>query len=153
MPTKSSRARNKTTAAGQYLAIPPPEHLWFLDPIRLSWARCTAVTGRQPRTLARWRSRGIADPACLRLLQIEAYGLIPGPSWREWHVDPSGAIAPWMAGARHPTFHPAHLASLAGILSGFQEARAEAARLRADLAALTAPPAGDPPQMGLFLAT
>ena len=39
------------------MAIPPPDHLWFLDARRIPLPEVARITGRKPRTLARWRAQ------------------------------------------------------------------------------------------------
>lgn len=120
------------------LEIPPPDHLWHLWPLRIAIDDARQLTGRSARTVARWRVEGIGDPACLALLRIHAYGLIPHSRWREWAVDRDGFLNHW-GGRRELTgIQPGHLHAIQSAYDQARSHRQVADQLRREVDQLTA---------------
>lgn len=136
--SKDGRRRRAFRPAAP-LEIPLPTHLEYVThTVRMPVAQAAALCGRSVRTVARWRAASIDDPACLALLQVHAYGLLPGQCWQRWHVTPNGALALWLPTRAHPPVTVGQLEHVAGAYALAQACREELVRLRGQFGALRA---------------
>lgn len=76
------------------LHVPPPASM-RLAPLFITQDQAMAITGRTRRTVLRWiRCGRVGDPAALRLLQVECFGLLPGRAWHGWRVHGRDLVSP-----------------------------------------------------------
>lgn len=122
---------------GRHVPVRPPNHLSWLGDRRLDEAVACRLTGRSARTAARWRALGVIDDvACLTLLQVHAFGLIPHPAWNEWQVARDGSINYWTGARALSGISPAALANMVNTVAHRDELQREVRLLRALVAQL-----------------
>lgn len=117
------------------MAIPPPDHLWFLGSAPLDAQRARELTGRSTRTLARQAAAGWPDRAVLAVLQAAAFGVLPHPAWREWRLDRDGFLCYWRPSRGLGAVSVADLHQRHALALELSTLRGIIARLQADLEA------------------
>lgn len=108
-----------------------------MDSLRVDTATAMSLTGRSARTVARWCAGGIDDRACLVVLQIHTYGILPHARWQEWRMDTDGFLV-HRSGRHVLRFQPGHLHDTANAYALAAAVQARAKALQATIDALRA---------------